>query len=462
MTSTDPLKSNGGIDSIAHLFLSQSNRNADTMPRRQPPSSTVEEVTDKPVENSTSNEHFVAGEVVLACHLDNARDKARIYADYLRHCDDKIALVNIDDTEAVFVPLQSETQNSDIKTDKPNNPWELDSSEAIVIAQSDDLARNLIPALTEAAYDYDNVLINIDWSFYSRVGELLKYCPRLTLLTTCQDADIISTYKTIKIVSQNLTPQTLDKLELSLFICQAPDSDAADEVYYKLSDTIRNFLDKVIMPAGCSLEQNKPQPATSREPVDIPEAPMQSPSEPSEMFPQQVDIPEIAQAPSKPTEPIACNKSQMLCPIKVENFPQNDAQLSDYLQLALPRWLTTLPTAMAVPLTLPGAIDPAVRILIDATGRLHVMLSSLTANDSIVTRVLAARNWLCENSELIEGNCRQLRIDRNAQVGIVIITGSEITSLPQAIGQLPDLPCQILRLYFLQDKQDRSLVLIPA
>jgi hypothetical protein len=157
-----------------------------------------------------------------------------------------------------------------------------------------------------------------------------------------------------------------------------------------------------------------------------------------------------------------------LYPIQVASLPQDDVQLSNYLQLALPRWLTTVPTAMAIPLSLPRDIGSSVRVLIDATGRVHVLSAGLCASGEIINRGLAGHKWLSDNLPSIAGACRQLKIDLATPAGLIMVAGGVAETMEIAMDELNErelpepISCQIMKLYFLQNEAESALLIMPV
>ena len=163
---------------------------------------------------------------------------------------------------------------------------------------------------------------------------------------------------------------------------------------------------------------------------------------------------------TSPPEPIALAPTTF-GPIKVDNLPKTDLQLVDLLQLALPGWLTTIPAAMVIPLRLPPEIDPSARVVIDATGSLHVLTASLNTETNIFTRALQTRKWLCDHLPLVTASCRQLTMDPTSPVGIIMVTPNA-ESQKQTYSQITDFPCQSMQLMFLRTGQENSLLIIPT
>jgi len=151
-------------------------------------------------------------------------------------------------------------------------------------------------------------------------------------------------------------------------------------------------------------------------------------------------------------------RPSVLCPISVGRLPDDDEALADALQLALPGWLTSVPTALAVPVRVPGDGAGAMRILLDAEGRLYLWGVSLDGDETLLGNAIAARQWVITMRESIGGQCRQLRIDEELAVGMVLVAGANVERLRKRCGGLTDFPWVVLELLFLQQGADYSLL----
>jgi len=448
-------KNKNGIDSIAHLFLSQSAKNCRDQSSR------------------TRKHPIIEPErIVLAYHLDDPYAKLRGYARSLSGNGDKVVLVSLDDCEAQLLSL------SEGKTAHG-------ADQSVVFAETEDIHEKLVPAIAGAIGGLDDcgagrvhVLINIDASFRYRGLELLDYYRELTIITTCQSQDVIETYKVLKDWSEYLG----ELHKVSLFVCDAADSESGDEVYYKLANAGKKFLGRVLIPAGCSTAESESaasagQEAALEETAAVDEQSSVEDDILTEASELEEDIVEGAKTESVNTDVCAeklqyfdsvVNSPQTLYPIQVASLPQDDVQLSNYLQLALPRWLTTVPTAMAIPLSLPRDIGSAVRVLIDATGRVHVLAAGLCASSEIINRGLAGHKWLSSNLTSIAGACRQLKIDLSAPAGLILVAGGVAETMEIAMDELNErelpepISCQIMKLYFLQNESESSLLIMQV
>ena len=520
MSTPPSTRQDRGIGSIAHFFLTKNNSPATDIPHRNPPSPSTTLLTSVPEplpasvsvsapalvpapedneQNRVSAEihsppipeiscqcdtagsavaspEVLLGETLLADHLSDYRKRIQAYVRYLADQEERVALVNIDNCEACLLEGGPEE-----KSDGPPHT---------VIAETENITGLLIPALNELVDNHDILLANLDESFRERAGELIKNCTWVTVLCTCSDAEIVETYKTIKWLVQEIGWE--DKI--FLFVCDVPGkSDIKMEknalkVFGKIAETTRRFMRAEVELTG--YEENP----TLQQPLDIETEPVSEKIE--NLSGSEYDIPENAQATSSTQETshtqatgnaqstssdqvstAACsdrdlsgdyirieknNKPAVHTPISVESLPQDDCRLCNALQLAISDWLKVVPAPMLVPLPLPEDIDPAGRIVIDMNGRLYILLTGLSADNNIAERALAGRKWLTDNISLVWGYCRQLRIDRTLQPGLILVAGGSVDSLKTACSQISNFPCHILQLHFLYNSGKWSLLPMPV
>jgi hypothetical protein len=443
--------------------------------------------------SAVASPEVLLGETLLADHLSDYRKRIKAYVRYLADQEERVALVNIDNCEACLLEGGPEEKN-----DEPPHT---------VIAETEDITGLLIPALNELVENHDILLANLDESFRERAGELIKNCTWVTVLCTCSDAEIVETYKTIKWLVQEIGWE--DKI--FLFVCDVPGKSDIEmeknalKVFGKIAETTRRFMRAEVELTG--YEENP----TLQQPLDIETEPVSEKIE--NLSGSEYDIPENAQATSSTQETnntqetgtqttdsdrstgnarstsstqetrsyqastAACsgrdsssdyirieknNKPAVHTPISVESLPQDDCRLCNALQLAISDWLKVVPGPMLVPLPLPENLDPAVRIVIDMNGRLYILLTGLSADNNIAERALAGRKWLTDNISLVWGYCRQLRIDRTLQPGLILVAGGSVDLLKTACSQISNFPCHILQLHFLYNSGKWSLLPMPV
>ncbi len=247
-----------GIESIAHLFLSQLNdqtqgdKPAANRPVRQAPQaqdvSELKAIQSEPEIISASNlygnseftpednsdlDNSLAGEIVLAYHLRDPYTKVRDYARYQAQHDQRIMLVSIDQYE---LSLQEIFNDDTI-------------AEPEIIAETEGPASELIPLINERGENYDIIILNIDPSFAGRINEIISRADCVTIISDTTSDGIVRAYQTLKSVINNIE----DDQDIQLFICDAETTEQADRAFYKFSETARKFINRVIVPAGTVL-----------------------------------------------------------------------------------------------------------------------------------------------------------------------------------------------------------------
>ncbi|MBN2841680.1 MAG: hypothetical protein JXM68_01230, partial [Sedimentisphaerales bacterium] len=251
-----------GIESIAHLFLSQLNdqsqgdKPAASRPVRQAPSpqetSEPQIVKPEPEIISASNlydnleftpednsdlDNSLAGEIVLAYHLRDPYARVRDYARYQAQHDQRIMLVSIDQYE---LSLQEIFDNDTI-------------AEPEIIAETEGPASELIPLINERGENYDIIILNIDPSFAGRINEIISRADCVTIISDTTGDGIVRAYQTLKSVINDIE----DDQDIQLFICDAENTEQADRAFYKFSETARKFINRVIVPAGTILANHE-------------------------------------------------------------------------------------------------------------------------------------------------------------------------------------------------------------
>ncbi len=261
-------KAKRGIESIAHLFLSQLDGDNNNRVKRTPPSRTPDNTESLPLEEPTEtmasseaepedsptpsqiNSHVsiedikkncdladsLAGEIVLAYHLRDSYQKVRDYAEYLSQNDEQVALISIDQYE---VTMLREISSDTIE-------------DSLVLAETECNCSELIPIINDAADDHDIIILNIDPSFSSRTEEIISHADCVTVISDCTSEGIIRAYQVLKSVASGIE----DDQEIQLFICDADSEEQANRAFYKFNETSRKFINKIILPAGCTLKNN--------------------------------------------------------------------------------------------------------------------------------------------------------------------------------------------------------------
>jgi len=453
--------SSRGIESIAHLFLSQSchpdNKQAKQNLRpifKSTPYHTDTKDSPNGHIDSGSQKNINPGQIVLANHLDNPVAALQSYGKTIAERDEQIAMVSVDHFEAKWIaPVWG---NSNEQYEYPDN----------IICETEDISNGLIPALQEltngsSAFGHcDDLLIYVDESFGNRNGDLMKHFDYITVITTCKTQDIIESYKAVK----SLDPVLRSRCEISVFIYEAPDTDTADDVYYKVADTARKFLSKVIIPAGCSLRQTAKKPhddiaslARCLDDINVSE----------ELEPAKKDILTATEddnlettLESQPDTTLEPGLPRTLYAVPIDNYPDSDEQLIDILHIHLLKWLSKM--ADVIMLSLPEMPFSAARILVDGKGQMHILLAELSGQENPAKQIASIHDWVVKNLLLITGRYRQLRIDSAMVIGVILVSGEPIETLGPQLKTITDIPCQVYQLYFLENEKGKSLLAVPV
>ncbi len=485
--SSEPVNPDRGIDSIAHLFLSRADKN--TQHRRVPPAQNSKAPEPQDVVELSGDSDLRAepalGEIVLAGHLRDFLHKARLYAHYLLERDEHIALVLIGKYQASLITINQDKS---------------DVSQIKIIAETENIDTVLIPAIKKFGQDYDNLLLVIEPAFLPRLPQFLPNFEHLTVLSTVGSSDMVESYKAIKSVSSYIQRSQ----QVSLFVCNAPDSNAADDVYYKLADTARNHLGLTLIPAGCHIEKIEPKAVEfepeefdptidavkgkiadllandkfmpeqfvtmdfdSKNEEDFINEPME---DESDFEPFVADIPvEVEKTQEKPQarqEPVMSVVSETIniknayYPVRVDKLPQNDRQLNQALFLNMPAWLRNPVGLVALPVNIAVLNSENFKLLVDSSGRLHIMTAVLAVQNDTLINALNALGWVKDNLQLIVNSCPQMRIDNTVEAGLVVAAGDNVMQLKQACGQISN-PVNVYQIHLLTGGDD-ALLVIPV
>ncbi len=148
----------------------------------------------------------------------------------------------------------------------------------------------------------------------------------------------------------------------------------------------------------------------------------------------------------------------VMCPIEVVRFPGSDAELADLLQLALPVWLHSVASAVALPVRMPEINDKSIRFLLDAAGRIHILAGRISGSSEMVMDALAGRKWLKNNINMIAGQCRQLRVDISLEPGLVLVAQDNVQVLRKSLDAF-EFPCAVMQAQKLQTGMNRSMLI---
>jgi len=494
MSVTPPTEQPRGIAGIAQLFLSRidNDSNHPGQHRAAQPCS------------QTGHYRRLAGITLLADHLEGSRQKVFAFARHWTDKNERVGILNLETSAVELIEFARQPTPSRPATD---GSWDELFCPAEPQAPPPTLPNNIADTLTSTLSDLarrcDILLVNIAQGKLPQVRELIELCRHTVVITTCSPADMVETYKTIKYLS----PLAWKDMDISLFVCGADDENAARKIHQKLNSTAWEFLGidlkwagwehlptnvkerilgsfegdqelldelaEFLAGKGSHLGPAQEQICESlKEQTDDSCAGQQNISREAE---RENILSFAAQTPPTPAAGPVKNQSACpaatvppletpagrpipLTPIGVAQLPRTDHELAQVLQLALPGWLTQLPTVMALPVHLPTDINPAVKILIDANGRLHVFFASLTGGGEILPHALRARKWLSDNLSLIIASCRQIKIDPSLPIGIILVTGGALDTLRPSSTQMGEFPTLVLQLLLLQNNSGSSLL----
>ncbi len=308
-------KKQRGIESIAHLFLSQLDKQREGNSDRRTPPADNSSGNELPVQNDITDysadfndgagentgrsdydfdlDDSLQGEIVLAYHLRDSFSKVHDYAEYQSQRDERVALVSIDQYEVTLL----EVFNGD--------PFDY----PIVIAETEGTAASLIPQINEAANGFDTIILNVDPSFAPRINEIISHADCVTLITDCTNDGIVSSYQVLKSVAADIEGDQ----EISLFVCDAVNEQYADRAYYKFAETAKKYVDRTIIPAGCSL---------LKEPEEVVL---------DDKLPTAKDNSEVSENNDKHTEPVAeCDQQRDIAPdseVTAVNADQSEVKM---------------------------------------------------------------------------------------------------------------------------------------
>lgn len=306
-----------------------------------------------------------------------------------------------------------------------------------------------------------------------RLDQLLNRCDRVVVACRPEPDDVVATYKKIKWLGTRLGRRE----QVYLFVADARSIAVAESTYEKLAGATEKFMGMELGYEGCCLSEGD---AVSDEPGDSewtenligqqnhsPKTPCSQEEAKPDFASDKLSSVEACAALGDERER-ACLASTAGGPppavhrtISVETLPTTDAALSDALQLALPGWLTALPTAMAVPLDLPSNVGPHIRVLFDAAGRFHILTARLSGDQGLLAEALMARKWLVENLDLLTTHCRHFSIDRRLPTGIVLVAGAAVANtLRAAAAQIEGFPCHVMQLHLLQGETKPALLVV--
>jgi len=375
-------------------------------------------------------QHANLDQILLINLPTEQRDQARTILQQCRHA-------------VVLASHQSAELVEAYKTLKWVSPlaWDdLDVSVFVCGGDNESHARTIQKKLADTAWEFLGV--DVRWGGWAAQDEPVRH----TTLAQVTPAEAL--WSELKALLQNTTQYTPPNHDDSAVRRPQETSTQASGLERESSDDLLPTASSAADP----FSDEPPQQTKTHQPTPT----TQHTTQPT--APQTLDKTPSPDPTQTPPPPLTTPKTPTTIP--VPHPPQANRHLSDALQLALPAWLTSLPQTIALPVTLPAELDPAARILVDTTGRAHVMLASITPDQGLLTRALAVRAHLLNHLTQIAQQTTQLQIDTNAPVGLILISPAPADPLRQLCQQLADLPCQIFQLHLTHTDDACSLLLL--
>jgi len=275
-----------GMESIAHLFLSQSRGDRGRVPPRVISSSISDAAAEPTVPSSSTgtpeapldDEKFLSedispgveirynaseresnrdeedilmseaslrdhsqpagevrfhGVVLWTDHLSSAEETASRFARQWAQKNEAVGFFRLDADLSELFEFQSNVGGgSDLSTKE----WQELLGEGT--AGFSGVEASLKPALAELAERCDILLICAESELRQKAVDLLEHCRHAVVATTPEPNDMLAAYKAIK----KLSPTTWEDKDISVFVCGAEDESSARLIYDKLAKTAWDFL----------------------------------------------------------------------------------------------------------------------------------------------------------------------------------------------------------------------------
>jgi len=275
-----------GMDSIAHLFLSQSRDRGRIPPTTSNPSSTPKDAegdnsnfdsshnysapldplkfkaenlssdeeiryNDSTGESVGNKEDFLLSEatrrkqpnqespirfrgvVLWTDYLSGAEETANRFARQWAQKNEVVGLLRL---ETKLTELFEFHANRTAASELSTKEWQE------LLGEGDDESSRVVPslkpALTELAEGCDILILSTDKSLRQQTEDLLEHCRHTVVATTPEPNDMLAAYKTIK----RLSPTTWEDKDISVFVCDAEDEPSARRIFEKLAKTAWEFL----------------------------------------------------------------------------------------------------------------------------------------------------------------------------------------------------------------------------
>jgi hypothetical protein len=477
------------IDSIAHLFLSGANSPQDKVKRVAPstnnpraqnrdghdagqPLDTHDRVSDAPEEARTP------AICVFGDHLKGWQDKLFRLGRQTAWHDGPVGLVCFDHEEVRLKEFtRSEGSEAVDMRQVIEQAWaSLFGTDELPDQGKDNdgkhRADEFLSRVQSTSQRVDSLWVHVDKARRVDCGDLMQYCGQALILCGPGQEDIVNTYKTMKWLQSS----TEFDLNIAIFICDVSDESEARELFDKIAKTSEKFL--AAKPDWIGHEQPFDSVAEAEYLVtDLDDGLFESLSKGLKNEP--VIIPEAALSP----QPVACSTAPDLAqstpvrdqslpedktspriyqPIAVDGIPECDSDLADILSANLQTWLAEFPGAMVLPVPRPDFLDPAVRFLVDQSGRLHILLPSLTEDERLLPRALAARKWLTDHFALIQSAFPQIIVDATVNVPTILISASSDGNNQKGYPLFESEASSVKRLLFLKDQSGYLILILDS
>ena len=222
-------------------FEASINDDLQLMPGEMPeaPAKAAEAAPAKSAASNKSSE--IRASVVLASHLaDRCKDGIRKYARHIAAIEKRVGLIEIDANEFNLTFFEAHGGTAALPT---------------VIHQLD--GRRMAETLAEMSFDVARWLVFVPNARAAEARELIRNSRHWVLLTMAGDDGIVSTYRSLKGLSEVGTPR------MSLAVLDAGNDEQAQAVFRKLDAVSRQFL-------GCGMESE----TTVQDAADVTEHPV--------------------------------------------------------------------------------------------------------------------------------------------------------------------------------------------
>ncbi len=341
-------------------------------------------------------------------------------------------------------------------------------------AQTDSEAKAFIEHVQGLCQRSDTLMIHLDRSFGRVRSEMLSYCVEAVVLCGRSQDEMIATYQTVKALQAACN----GPLEIAVHIAGSSNEAQAQTIFEKLRSTAARYLNLELLWAGqdrpceqvdetqlfsskhaqtlfTALEQYLaagcvPESGKSTE-IRESRAEDRSASETN-------TVPESKVPETSPHSAVRSHEA-FLRPIPLANLPQTDTELADILSDHCAIWLTEYPGLKKLEIPLPPSLHPGTRLLAEPNGQVTILQAGLHDTESLLSRALAARQWLGEHLPLIRSAlCRSLQPPSGSR--IVLVSLADMRGLGPFSGSDMPLPIQVKQAHLLQYEQVTLLAIV--